>query len=85
MQALDLPDTIGSEIQWLHIPSHIGIKGNERADSLADQGRRKSLRLQGHVSIKPSALEPDVEDDCLLFAEVLEGNRWKMTYPHHRV
>ena len=40
MQALNLLDTIRSEIKWLHSPSHIGIKGNERANSFADEARR---------------------------------------------
>ena len=33
-QVLQLLDAIGPEVQWLHIPSHIGIRGNKRADGL---------------------------------------------------
>ena len=32
---------------WLHVYSHIGVVGNERADALANQGRRQHpARLQ---------------------------------------
>ena len=56
---LDLLDDIGSEVQWLHVPSHIGIRGNERADLLADEGRRLSPLLRGHVSTGPIVQEEE--------------------------
>ena len=33
-QILDLVDQLGDTIKWLHVPSHIGIKGIGRADAL---------------------------------------------------
>ena len=59
-QVLDILEKIGLEAQWLHIPSHIGIRGNEKADTLAEEGRRRSPLLRGHVSAGLTALE-DVE------------------------
>ena len=56
---LDLLDEIGSEVQWLHVPSHIGIRGNERADLLADEGRRWLPLLRGHVLAGPSVQEEE--------------------------
>ena len=61
-QVLDLLDTIGAEVQWLRIPSHIGIRGNERADNLADEGRRKSPLLQGLISVGPAEAEHESDD-----------------------
>ena len=52
----DILEIIASEIQWLDVPSHIGIYGNAKADSLADQGRRRSPLLRGHVSASPTML-----------------------------
>ena len=52
---LDTLEKIGSEVQWLHAPSHIGIRGNKKADTLADEGRRRSPMLRGHVSAGPTA------------------------------
>ena len=48
---LHILEACGHVVHWLHIPSHIGINGNGRADQLADVGRRKSLLLFGHISI----------------------------------
>ena len=31
----------GPSVQWLHVPSHIGVRGNDKADLLADMGRWK--------------------------------------------
>ena len=58
-QVLDILDDIGPEIQWLHVPSHIGICGNEKADSFADEGRRRSPLLRGHVSVGPRTADDD--------------------------
>ena len=30
-----------AETLWKHVYSHVGVVGNERADSLANQGRRR--------------------------------------------
>ena len=52
---LDIVEEIGSEIQGLHVPSQMGIRGNEKADTLADEGRRRSPVLRGYVSAGPLA------------------------------
>ena len=39
---LDKPDR---EIQWIKVPSHVGIVGNEEADALAETGRLSSPLL----------------------------------------
>ena len=53
-QVLDLLDETGSEFQWLHVPSHIGIQGNKKADSLADDRRRRSPLLWGQRRMPPA-------------------------------
>ena len=50
IEILDLLQQLGDEVKWLHVPSHIGIKGNSDADQLADVGRHKSPLLLGHIS-----------------------------------
>ena len=57
---LELTDRLRDEVKWLHVPSHIGIKGNGRADHLADVGRRRSPLAFGHISICPPP-PPDEE------------------------
>ena len=52
-EILDMVEQLGEAVKWLHIPSHIGIKGNGRADHLADVGPRRSPLLFGHVSVQP--------------------------------
>ena len=41
-QIPELTERHGTEIKWMHVPSRIGMRGNEKADQLADLGRRKS-------------------------------------------
>ena len=53
-QVLDILEEIGLEVQWQHVLLHVGIRGNEKADSLADDGRRRSPLLRGHVSAGPT-------------------------------
>ena len=62
-QILHLVEKLGEAIKWLHVPSHIGIKGNGRADHLADVGRRHSPLLFGHISIRPPPMPEDEELD----------------------
>ena len=50
---LHLVEKLGEAVKWLHVPSHIGIKGNGQADHLADVGRRRSPLLFGLISIRP--------------------------------
>ena len=52
-QILHLVEQLRQAMKWLHVPSHIGIKGNGRADHLADVGRRGSPLLFGLISIRP--------------------------------
>ena len=52
-QILHLVEKLGEAIKWLHAPSHIGIKGNGRADHLAEVGRRRSPLLFGLISTPP--------------------------------
>ena len=63
-QILHLVGKLGEAIKWFHVPSHIGIKGNGRADHLADVGRRRSHLLFGLISIRP-LLPPTPEDEEL--------------------
>ena len=46
-------DKLGEAIKWLYTPSHIGIKGNGRADHLADAGRRRSPSFLGSSPSPP--------------------------------
>ena len=61
-QILHLVEKLGEAIKWLHVPSHIGIKGNGRAEHLADVGRRRSPLLFGLISIRPPP-PPTPEDE----------------------
>ena len=47
----------GSQVQWLHVPSHIGVVGNDKADLLADMGRRKSPLLRGYVTTSQALMD----------------------------
>ena len=64
-QILELTDRYGTEIKWIHIPSHIGIRGNEKADQLADLGRRKSPLLFGRISVAPRREDKEEERELL--------------------
>ena len=64
-QILELTDRYGTEIKWIHIPSHIGIWRNEKADQLADLSRRKSPLLFGRISVAPR--REDEEEERELF------------------
>jgi hypothetical protein len=59
----------GTAVHWLHNPSHIGIEWNEKADLLADMGRRTSPLLKGYVTmsraIMDSGIESDIEEKLL--------------------
>ena len=57
-QISHLVEKLGEAIKWLHVPSHIGIKGNGRADHLADVGRRRSPLLFRLICIRPPPPHP---------------------------
>ena len=42
----------GLSVQFIWVPSHVGIKGNERADELAKAGARKYCGKQEVISLK---------------------------------
>ena len=46
-QLLQEIERAGPAVRWLHVPSHVGIHGNTKADTLADMGRRWSPLLKG--------------------------------------
>ena len=50
-QLLHETESQGTAIQWLHVPSHIGVDGNTHADRLADIGRRCSPLLKAQVTV----------------------------------
>ena len=50
---------------WLNISSHIGIKGNERSDLLANVERRRSALLFGRISISPGPRDEEEEQEIL--------------------
>ena len=63
----------GTAAHWVQVPSHVGIEGNEKADVLADIGRRRSPLLRGYatalwaiVNQQDSDVESDVESDMEL-------------------
>ena len=43
-------------VQWIKVPSYVGIQGNEEADSLAEDGRLNSLLLQQSVAPQARSL-----------------------------
>ena len=59
-QVLHPVEQLGDAIKWLHVPSHISVKGNGRADHLADVGRCRSPLLFGLIFIRPT---PPMEDE----------------------
>ena len=52
-----------TEVHWLHVPSHIGIRGNGRADQLAHVGLRESPLLFGHIPIGLVGVVDQSEED----------------------
>ena len=41
-KVLALIECVRVDLKWLHVPSHVGICGNEKANTLAEQGREKN-------------------------------------------
>ena len=48
-QLLQAIPTAGPNVQWLHVPSHMGIQGDTNVDTLVDMGHRCSPLLKGHM------------------------------------
>ena len=51
IQLLQETESQGAVVQWLHVPSHIGIDGNTNANRLAGLGRRRLPLLRGQVTM----------------------------------
>ena len=64
MQILDLVDQLGDTVKWLHVPSHIGIKGN---------GGRTTWRMWGSTAphCSTSALAPETQPNTPAKSEPL--------------
>ena len=80
-QLLHETESQGTAIQWLHVPSHIGVDRNTHADRLADIGRRHSPLLKGQVtvslaggeSLDESELEPESDLEAPVIWTAMEG------------
>ena len=59
-QLLGEVEAPGPFVQWLHVPSHIGVHGNDTADLLADMGCRRTRLLRKYVTASRAILDnPD--------------------------
>ena len=80
-QLLHETESQGTSIQWLHVPSHIGVDGNTHADRPADIGRRRSPLLKGQVtvsvaggeSLDESESEPESDFEAPVMWTAMEG------------
>ena len=61
-QLLHEIELAGPNVRWLHVPSHVGIPGNTKADTLADMGRRRSPLLLGQVAMARRVSAHDQEE-----------------------
>ena len=52
-QILHVVEKPAEAMKWLHVPSHIGIRGNGQADHLADVGRCRSPAFWAHLHPPP--------------------------------
>ena len=55
IELLKLLDSASASHEWIKVPSHVQVEGNERADTLAELGR-KSSPLYARAGRKPQAL-----------------------------
>ena len=65
----------GPAVRWLHVPSHVGIHGNTKADTLADMGRRRSPLLKGLVTAARRS-EPPNDDELDDVSDLEEPPLW---------
>ena len=80
-QLLHENESQGTTIQWLHVPSHVGVDGNTLADQLADIGRRHSPVLKGQVTVSLAGgesldeleSEPESDLEALVMWTAMEG------------
>ena len=61
-EILSLLEVCGKDVHWLQVLSHVGIRGNHKADKLADAGRPKSPLRFGHISVNMVG-RVEVEED----------------------
>ena len=52
MDLLELLDALVATYEWIKVPSHVQLEGNERADTLAELGR-KSSPLYARAGCRP--------------------------------
>ena len=60
---LELLDQASASYEWIKVPSHVQMEGNERADALAELGRKSSplyasAGRQPHVLLTPIVISP---------------------------
>ena len=60
---LELLDLALESYEWIKVPSHVQVEGNERADALAELGRKSSPLYarackQPQVLLTPTAVSP---------------------------
>ena len=71
-KVLALIECVRVDLKWLNVPSHVGICGNEKANTLAEQGRQKN-------SLCPF---PDSSlGECVVRAVDLDGTPLPVTSP----
>ena len=59
IELLELLDNAIASYEWIKVPSHVQVEGNERADALAEPGR-KSSPLYAKAGRKPQLLRTPV-------------------------
>ena len=61
-QLVTLLDLFHAQVQWIWVPSHVDIPGNEKADELADTGRNRTPLVTILPQEPPS---PQAEHVCI--------------------
>ena len=50
-------------LQWIWVPSYVEVPGNERADELAESGRKSSPLVVSPAPLQPGTPPPPPETD----------------------